>query len=125
MIWTRCIYLLTYIKYIGSTLTETASPTLATTTVAQTASIGCSDTLSWNNDRHHQRFWTYMGLEMNCEYYAMHYCENGSAKSGKEWRLGAFNNHPEKNCCICGKQHTTTATSTLTTTSQPKKQEQD
>ena len=54
--------------------------------------LGCSDTLSWS-DRY----------EKNCEYYAQVYCENRSVKPGMEFALGAANNYPEENCCVCGK----------------------
>ena len=53
---------------------------------------GCVDTDNWVSS---------MGDD--CEYYAKHYCENGSAKRGNEGVFGSDFNYPEKNCCVCGK----------------------
>ena len=56
------------------------------------AIIGCVDTTNWNN-----------GFSQYCATYAASWCENGKAKSGWEWTLGAKYNYPENNCCVCGK----------------------
>ena len=55
--------------------------------------IGCIDTPSWVN-----------GHGYDCNSYGKRWCQDGSAKPGKEWTLGAKYNYPENNCCVCGKK---------------------
>ena len=54
--------------------------------------VGCTDTPSWNN-----------GYGHDCNSYSTRWCENGAAKPGQEWTLGAKYKYPENNCCVCGK----------------------
>ena len=56
---------------------------------ATEAAGGCRDTPNWNNGAHN-----------GCAVYAKVYCDAGSARSGKEWTLGAKWHFPEKNCCV-------------------------
>lgn len=63
----------------------------------------CGDASDWSN-----------GYGHNCASYASLWCHNGVARIGKEWTLGAKYNHPEQNCCACGKEGTPIATSTTT-----------
>jgi len=43
------------------------------------------------------------GYGHDCESYAATWCDAGQARAGSEWTLGASYNHPENNCCACGK----------------------
>ena len=54
----------------------------------------CFDTPDWRND------W-----DVDCSSYASKegWCANGAVVPGEEWALGATNNYPEDNCCVCGK----------------------
>ena len=54
--------------------------------------VGCTDTPSWNN-----------GHGYDCSSYSSRWCENGAARAGQEWTLGAKFKYPESNCCVCGK----------------------
>jgi len=54
----------------------------------------CVDTAGFDNG------WGY-----GCDYYRKHFCEDDGPKSGSDWVLGSFYNHPENNCCGCGKPH--------------------
>ena len=54
--------------------------------------VGCTDTPSWQN-----------GYGHDCSSYEKRWCENGAAKTGQEWTLGAKYKYPESNCCVCGK----------------------
>jgi len=55
--------------------------------------ITCTDTPNFNN-----------GYGGGCGSYAKYgWCENGAAKPGLEWTLGATFKYPERNCCVCGK----------------------
>ena len=64
---------------------------MATTSVAIT---NCTDTPSWNN-----------GNGYGCKLYGEQWCQNRKARPGQGHKLGKKFNHPEKNCCVCGKDH--------------------
>ena len=51
------------------------------------------DTPFWENGHGH-----------NCASYESQWCENGGARPGQEWTLGAKYHYPENNCCACGKK---------------------
>ena len=53
----------------------------------------CLDTPFWENGHGH-----------NCASYESQWCENGGARAGQEWTLGAKYHYPENNCCACGKK---------------------
>lgn len=73
----------------------------------------CEDTSGWANG------WTMcaMGIHENrddactpagltCEGYARAgLCSGGAGVKGFEWTLGSSYNSPERNCCVCGKEH--------------------
>lgn len=53
----------------------------------------CEDTLGWNN-----------GNSYTCSDYASrNWCSNEAPTPGQEWTTGQSYNHPENNCCVCGK----------------------
>jgi hypothetical protein len=52
----------------------------------------CVDAADWQN-----------GHGESCKDYAHKWCENGVARPGMSWTLGSVFNHPEINCCVCGK----------------------
>ena len=54
----------------------------------------CNDTPAWEN-----------GVGYDCNNYGKRWCENGTARPGEEWTLGAEYNYPENNCCVCGKRN--------------------
>ena len=70
---------------------ETNCVVCGKTTTAHATTV--QDTSGWTNGHNH-----------GCESYAAKWCENGGAKAGSEWTLGATYNHPEANCVVCGKQ---------------------
>ena len=55
--------------------------------------IDCLDTPLWTDEGNNP-----------CSHYSG-FCENGAITSGNDWILegGSHYNHPENNCCICGK----------------------
>ena len=53
--------------------------------------IDCVDTPMWRDEQ-----------KNDCSHYTS-WCENGAVKSGSDWAMGSHYNHPENNCCICGK----------------------
>ena len=61
--------------------------------------VGCIDTPSWQNS-----------YGYDCSTYGTLWCENGAAKLGQEWTLGATYKYPENNCCVCGKEDSNTQT---------------
>ena len=52
----------------------------------------CVDSASWN-DKHGD----------DCKKYKSSFCANGNARTGFKDRLSYSYNHPEENCCSCGK----------------------
>ena len=65
----------------------------------QIFTVGCTDTASWQN-----------GYGHDCSSYGKRWCENGAAKPGQDWTLGATFKYPENNCCVCGKDDSNTET---------------
>jgi hypothetical protein len=58
----------------------------------------CEDTPNWTNG---------VGpAEQKCINYAVHWCKNRGPMEGMAWALGPVFNHPEQNCCSCGKPRT-------------------
>ena len=54
----------------------------------------CTDTQSWHNDQ-----------GFDCDDYGRKFCQNRKARKGRSQYLGERYNHPENNCCVCGKDY--------------------
>ena len=58
----------------------------------------CTDTESWEN-----------GFDEDCSSYVTK-CREGAVVPGNENSIGSMWNYPEKNCCVCGKESSSTWT---------------
>eukprot|EP00933_Yihiella_yeosuensis_P038393 TRINITY_DN3232_c2_g1_i1.p1 TRINITY_DN3232_c2_g1~~TRINITY_DN3232_c2_g1_i1.p1 ORF type:complete len:317 (+),score=64.04 TRINITY_DN3232_c2_g1_i1:73-1023(+) len=70
----------------------------------------CRDTSLWTNGYTKCKKFGFKAEQgctpggVNCEgYVAQGFCKDGAVVKGKEWTLGGRFNHPELNCCACGK----------------------
>merc|ERR1712176_949643 len=87
--------------------TTTTTATFTTTTTA----LACVDTPEWTNgwtncdkeDPSADRSVCVPGGGWTCKKYANTWCESGRARENLDWTLGVGFNHPEDNCCACGK----------------------